>query len=82
MTFNRSERTLAFMVAGVFGISLLCMAVVIIGWLTIKTIPATGIWPLVTILPEIGFPIGMLLVFALLAVTWIKRARANKGGSR
>lgn len=82
MTSNRSERTLAFMVAGVFGVSLLCMIIVIVAWLTIKTIPGTGLWPLVTVLPEVGFPLGMLLVFALLAVTWIKRARQNKDGSR
>jgi hypothetical protein len=70
------------MVAGVFGVSLLCMIIVIVAWLTIKTIPGTGLWPLVTVLPEVGFPLGMLLVFALLAVTWIKRARQNKDGSR
>ncbi|WP_422870386.1 hypothetical protein [Curtobacterium sp. RRHDQ10] len=70
------------MVAGVLGVSLIAFIMLIVAWLTIKTIPGTGIWPLVTVLPEIGFPVGMLLVFALLAVTWIRRARQNKDGSR
>jgi hypothetical protein len=81
-TFNRTERTLAFMVGGVFGVSLLCVIIMIVAWLTIHDIPGTGVWPAITVLPEVGFPIGMLLVFALLGVTWTRRARENRNGTR
>lgn len=82
VTSNRSERVLAFMVAGVFAVSLLCMIIMIIAWLTIKQIPGTGVWPLITVLPEIGLPIGMVLVLALLALNWSRKARANRNETR
>jgi len=81
-TPNRIERVLAFMVAGVFGLSMVAFITMIVAWLTIETIPGTGIWPLVIVLPEVGFPIGMLLVFALLAVTWVRKARENRAETR
>lgn len=82
MTSNRSERILAYMLAGVFGVSMLCFIVLIVAWLTIKQIPGTGIWPLVTVLPEIGLPISILLVLVILAVNWTRKARANRNGTR
>lgn len=82
MTSNRSERILAYMLAGVFGVSMLCFIVLIVAWLTIKQIPGTGIWPLVTVLPEIGLPISILLVLVILAVNWTRKARANRNETR
>jgi hypothetical protein len=35
-------------------------------------------WPVIMASPLIGFPIGMVLVFTLLAITWTRRARANR----
>jgi TRAP-type C4-dicarboxylate transport system permease small subunit len=81
-TFNRIERVLAFMVVGVIGVSLLCFAIMIVGWLTIKTIPGTGIWPLVLGVTEVGLPIGLVLMIALFVVTAVRRVRENRDGSR
>ncbi|WP_156364279.1 hypothetical protein [Curtobacterium sp. Leaf261] len=82
MTPNRSERALAFMLAGVVGVSILCMIIMIVAWLTIKEIPGTGVWPVITVLPEIGFPIGIVLLLTLLAVNWTRKARANRNETR
>ena len=81
-TFNRSERTLTFMVAGVLGVSLIAFIMLIVAWLTIGHIPSNSIWQVATALPLVGFPIGMLLIFALLAVVWTRKARENRNGTR
>jgi hypothetical protein len=81
-TFNRTERVLAFMVAGVFGVSFVCVIIMIVAWLTVGQISGSGAWPLITTLPLIGFPIGMVIMFVLLGVTWTRKARENRNGTR
>jgi hypothetical protein len=70
------------MVGGIFGVAMLCFIALIIAWLTIGRIPGSGVWPTVLAFPLIGLPIGMLLIVALLAITWTKRARENRDGPR
>jgi apolipoprotein N-acyltransferase len=77
-TFNRTERTLAFMIAGIVLFTLVAFAVMIIGWLVLKQIPGDGVWPVALGVLEIGPPIAMVLIIALLAVTWTRKARANR----
>jgi uncharacterized membrane protein YdbT with pleckstrin-like domain len=81
-TFNRTERTLTFMVAGVLGVSLIAFIMLIVAWLTVGHIPSNSIWQVATALPLVGFPIGMLLIFALLGVVWTRKARENRNGTR
>jgi len=38
----------------------------------------TGIWNAITLLPTIGLPIGFILIFVLLIMNVITRARAAK----
>ncbi len=77
---NRLERTLAYMVAGVILVSLASFVALIIG--TASGLErgdfAEGIWPVVTIMPLIGLPIGFVLIIVLLIVSAVRRGRAAK----
>ena len=41
---------------------------------------AEGIWPIVAVLPLIALPIAFLMILALLIMSFVRRARANRGG--
>jgi hypothetical protein len=71
-----SERTLAYMIAGIVGASLLCFAAFLIASLVgvRGEALATGVWPVVVIFPLIGLPIGFVLVIVLLFINLRRRA--------
>ena len=77
---HRVERTLAYMVAAIIVLSLASFVALIVA----TSIGlgrddfAQGIWPIVTILPLIGLPIGFVLIIALLVVSAVRRGRAAK----
>jgi hypothetical protein len=75
---GRLEKILAYMVAGVVGLSILAFLAVILG--TAAGVGdndgfSQGIWPAVLTLPLFGLPIGFLLVIALMIVSALRRAR-------
>ncbi|TFC42828.1 hypothetical protein E3T26_07960 [Cryobacterium sp. TMT1-21] len=75
---SRLERILAYMVAGVVGLSILAFLAVIIG--TAVGAGANngfgqGVWPLILALPLFGLPIGFVLIIALMVMTGLRRAR-------
>jgi hypothetical protein len=75
---GRLEKILAYMVAGVVGLSILAFLAVILG--TAAGVGdndgfSQGIWPAVLTLPLFGLPIGFLLVIALMIVSGLRRAR-------
>lgn len=78
VTFNRSERVLAFMVGGIIGLGLLCFVALIIMWLTAPAARGSMPWPVVIAIPLFGFPLAMVLVFTLLGIVWTRRARENR----
>ncbi|MFC5928322.1 multidrug ABC transporter ATPase [Cryobacterium melibiosiphilum] len=78
---NRLERILAYMVAGVVGLSILCFLALIIG----TSLGAgdndgfsTGLWPFVITVPNFGLPLGFLLIIGLLVTSAIRRSREAK----
>ena len=77
---NRVERTLAYMVAGVIVLSLVSFVALIAGTSVglQRDDFAVGVWPVVTILPLIGLPIGFVLIIVLLVVSAVRRGRAAK----
>ncbi|MDN4648960.1 multidrug ABC transporter ATPase [Curtobacterium sp. PsM8] len=81
-TSNRTERTLAFMVGGIVCLILACFIVMIIGWLTMKQIPGDGIWPVALGVVYFGPPIAFVLMLALLAITWTRKARQHRAEAR
>lgn len=69
---SRVENTLAFMMAGVIGVSILAILVVLVAYLfNIKEMP-----PILALLPMIGLPFGALLMIAL--VIFQARSRAKE----
>ncbi|THG35740.1 DUF2207 domain-containing protein [Glaciibacter flavus] len=74
---NRSERILAFMMAGVIGLSILAFIAVIIGTASGMQGPdfTRGVWPAVLIFPLIGFPIGIILLIVFLIMSSVRRSR-------
>lgn len=70
---NRIENILAFMAAGVIGVSVITMAISLVFY-------AMGGSPIqiVAALPLVGFPIGFILVFILLITAMVRKARANR----
>ena len=78
VTFNRTERVLGFMIGGIFIAGILCIAAIVVMWLTVPSANGSMPWPVIMAVPLVGLPIGMVLVFVLLGITWSKRARENR----
>jgi F0F1-type ATP synthase assembly protein I len=70
---SRAENILAFMAAGVIGVSLLTMLVALLSRLF-----NVNPWPILTQIPLIGLPFGFLIIVALLIVSMRRRSRENK----
>lgn len=81
-TFNRTERTLAFMVGGIVLLILACFIIMITGWLTLPRIPGDGIWPVALGVVYFGPPIAFVLMLTLLAITWTRKARQHRTEAR
>jgi len=74
---NRSQRVLAYMIASSIGLSLVAIfAILIAGGAGVDL--SQGMWPVVLVLPAVGFPIGFALVIALLIVSLVRRGNATK----
>lgn len=73
-TKTRVENALAFMMAGVIGVSILAILVVLVAYLlNFHQLP-----PLLALLPMIGLPFGALLMIALIIVQARNRAKAKR----
>lgn len=66
------------MVAAIIGLSVIAFFAIIIGtWTGMQSDDfSVGIWPMVTLLPLFGLPLGFVLIFALLIVS-TRRRRAG-----
>ncbi|MFM1927334.1 MAG: hypothetical protein RLZ06_910 [Actinomycetota bacterium] len=72
---NRIESVLAFMAAGVVGVSLLAM----LAALLIRLVGGQP-WAVLAQLPLIGLPFGFVLIISLLVTSMIRRSRENPRG--
>jgi hypothetical protein len=77
---RRLDRILAFMSLGLAVVSIGCFLAIIIARPAGVTDFTEGIWPIVSVLPLIALPIAFLMILALLIMTFVRRARANRGG--
>ena len=77
---RRLDRILAFMSLGLVVVSIVCFVAVIIARPAGVTDFSQGIWPIVAVLPLIALPVAFLMIVGLLIVTFVRRARANRGG--
>ncbi len=65
------------MIAGIIGASILSFLAVIIGTFAGVTREqfGTGAWPVVSVFPLIGLPVGFLLIIVLLIINLRRRAK-------
>jgi ABC-type dipeptide/oligopeptide/nickel transport system permease component len=77
---NRLERILAYMILGIVALSLICFVAIIVATATgmAREDFAQGIWPMVSVIPLVGLPLGMVLIVVLLLVSVRRRGRAAK----
>jgi len=77
VTIHRNERVLAFMIAGIVGLSIVALFALMIA--PASGLPANqfqgGFWQAVALLPGVGLPIGFLLIIALLVISARRRGR-------
>ena len=84
-TSNRFERVLAFAIAGIVVLSLVCFFAVVIGTAAGAGADdgfSRGAWPAVFLVPYIGLPLAFLLIVVVLVLSGIRRRRAATGGDR
>lgn len=79
---GRFERILAYMVAGVVGLSILCFIAMLAG--TALGVGdndgfSKGVWPVIITLPLFGLPLGFLLTIGLIIFVAIRRKRDSTG---
>jgi hypothetical protein len=75
---TRFERIVAFMLIGVFAVSIVCLLVVLIATWAGNRDFGGSIWPVVAMTPYFGLPIAFLLLLSLLIVATVRRARAAR----
>ncbi len=68
------------MTATVVGVSVVAFVAVLIGNYA-GVVDGSGIWPVVVALPLVGFPIGFLLIIALIVLNAVKRSRRARADS-
>jgi hypothetical protein len=66
------------MLIGVFVVSIVALFVVLISTWAGNTDFGGSIWPVVAMTPYFGLPIAFLLLFALLIIATVRRARSAK----
>jgi hypothetical protein len=76
---RRLDRILAFMSLGLAVVSIGCFFAIMIARPAGVTDFSQGIWPIIAVLPLIALPLAFLLILALLIMTFVRRARANRG---
>ncbi|GAA1966645.1 multidrug ABC transporter ATPase [Microbacterium deminutum] len=77
---RRVDRILAFISLGLAIVAIGCFfAVILAAPLGVKDFTA-GLWPLILVFPLIALPISFILIVVLLIMTFVRRARANRGG--
>ncbi|MFG6491233.1 multidrug ABC transporter ATPase [Microbacterium sp. P03] len=75
---RRIDRILAFMSLGLLALSVLSFFAIMIGSSTGADM-RTGVWPVVGVLVYFAPIIAFLLLLAVLIMSFVRRARANRG---
>ncbi|WP_345751942.1 multidrug ABC transporter ATPase [Microbacterium rhizophilus] len=77
---RRIDRVLAFMALGIAVLSVLCFFAIMISTAAGMQHAdyATGVWPIVAVLPLVGLPIAFLLIVALLIMSIVRRGKAGR----
>lgn len=77
---SRLQRSLAYAIAAVVILSLIAIAALLIG--TASGLKAesfsSGLWPAILLLPDIGFPLALILMVVLLIISMRNRRKNNR----
>ncbi len=76
---RRVDRILAYMSLGLAIAAIVCFFAVIIARPLGVTDFSAGIWPLVVVFPLIALPLAFIMIVVLLIMSFVRRARANRG---
>lgn len=76
---RRLDRILAFMSLGLLLLSIVCFFAIMIAS-SAGTDFSTGIWPAVGLIVYIAPIVAFVLLLVVLIMTFVRRARANRGG--
>lgn len=72
------DRLLAFMSIGLLALSILCFFAIMIGSAAGADM-SSGVWPTVGVLVYIAPIVAFALILAVLIMSFVRRARANRG---
>ena len=75
---NRNERILAYMLASAIGLSILAIIAILVGTGVGVRDFDEGAWPVIIMLPNIGFPLGIILLVVLVVVSARRKSRAAR----
>ena len=78
---NRNERILAYMLASAIGLSILAIIAILVGTGVGVRDFDEGVWPAIIMLPNIGFPLGIILLVVLVVVSARRKSRAARDAS-
>jgi len=77
---RRVDRILAYISLGLAVVAIGCFFAVIIARPAGVTDFSQGLWPLIVVFPLIALPTAFILIVVLLIMSFVRRARANRGG--
>ena len=77
---RRIDRILAYVSLGLAVVAIGCFFAVIIARPAGVTDFSEGLWPLIVVFPLIALPTAFILIVVLLIMSFVRRARANRGG--
>jgi len=68
---------LGYVIASVIGLAIFSIAALLIGAAANQN-TSVGMWQVVNFIPLLALPLGLILVFVLLGITFARRSRAAK----
>jgi hypothetical protein len=82
VTIHRNERVLAFMIAGIVGLSIVAIFVVLIGTgAGLSQAGPAALWQALTLFPFVGLMVGFLMIITLLVVSARRRSRETQAAT-
>jgi cell shape-determining protein MreD len=75
---RRIDRILAYMSIGLVLLAIVSFFALLIAGAIGGVDFESGLWPVIRLLPLVALPIGFLLLFALLIMSFVRRSRENK----
>ncbi|MEO5920523.1 MAG: hypothetical protein ABIQ01_05195 [Pseudolysinimonas sp.] len=78
---NRTERVLAFMIAGIGGLSLLAIIAILAATFS-RADTSEGPWLLIAVFPTLGLPVALVLIIVFAVVSVVRRRRIAREGDQ